>query len=62
LKKSTVHLYADSNVLAERASIQAEFVFRRHVVYSVLVRYLAGCAAGAGRLRALEASAGVVVG
>jgi len=43
LKENTVYLYyADSGVLAGNAGVLAEFVFREYVVYSVLMRYLAG--------------------
>jgi len=40
LKENTVYLYyADSDVLAGKADVPDEFVFRGYVVYSVPIKY-----------------------
>jgi len=54
-KENVVYLYADKHVLAKRADVPEEFVYKEFVVYDVLMRYLARCSIDTGKYRPIEA-------
>jgi len=59
-KEEAVYLYADRDILARRADVPADFVYRESAVYSALVKSLARCRVDTGRLRPFEAAAHVL--
>jgi len=60
LKEDTVYLYADRDVLVERADASPGFIYREYAVYGVLMRYLAKCSINTGLNSPIEAAVGVL--
>ena len=60
LKENIVHLYADKRVLAERADVPEEFVYRKLTAYGVLMRHLARYSIDICRYRPIEAVVSVL--
>ncbi len=58
--ENVVYLYADRDVLVERADVPRDFIYRELAVYSVLMKYLARCWVDTGRYRPVEAAARVL--
>jgi len=59
-RENTIYLYADRDVLVERADVSPGFIYREYAVYSVLMRYLARCIIDTGLSRPVEAAVGVL--
>ncbi len=60
MREAMVYLHADRAVIARRSDVPEEFMRKECAVYSILVRYLTKCSIDTGRLRPIEASAGVL--
>jgi len=53
-REEPVYLYADLDVLTERADITREFVARELAVYNVLTKYMSACSINTGNKSLLE--------
>jgi len=58
--ENIIYLHADKHILAKRADVPEDFVYRELAVYDVLMRYLAKCSIDTGSYGPVEAAVRVL--